>query len=376
MLVFLVIIHTFVANFNYMNTNYEHTWVFLSHSNKDFDKLRKVRDRLEELNFRPLLFFMKCLEDDKEIFDLIKREIEARERFIYCKSKFAEDSDWVRKEVAYIKFLNRPYEIIDLDVSEQAIEDDIMRFNQRSTLYLWSKENRVVKEIKSYSERKAFKVILLNNVCRWDSKEFLLGQSDCLNGIVEGAYFIVLSSPDMTSQEWSNLEAFAKKHELKKNCFALPESLVKAKNFAKQVVDKLIGDDCREFNRAVGGITVAQDQKGSPIGNERIREGEVVMPIGKYARRVLTNLLERGILTASQIKDLKDAVFCKVHLNMNYPVLVNTTENSYDKRRYYQATESIAPYVICNDWRENKDHRAKLNQWLIKSLLLENEIVV
>ena len=55
-------------------------WVFISHSNKDFEKIIQVRNKLERLQYKPLLFFLKCLDDDSEIFDLIKREIKARDR--------------------------------------------------------------------------------------------------------------------------------------------------------------------------------------------------------------------------------------------------------------------------------------------------------
>ena len=47
-------------------------WVFLSHSNKDFEKVRRVRDMLENQHMRPLMFFLNCLTDDEEIDNLIK----------------------------------------------------------------------------------------------------------------------------------------------------------------------------------------------------------------------------------------------------------------------------------------------------------------
>lgn len=56
-----------------MNSNND-IWVFLSHSNKDYEKVREVRNLLEEQNFRPLMFFLNCLNDDEEIDSLIKRE--------------------------------------------------------------------------------------------------------------------------------------------------------------------------------------------------------------------------------------------------------------------------------------------------------------
>ena len=56
-----------------MNNNND-IWVFLSHSKKDYEKVREVRNLLEEQNFRPLMFFLKCLNDDEEIdFDADKQ---------------------------------------------------------------------------------------------------------------------------------------------------------------------------------------------------------------------------------------------------------------------------------------------------------------
>lgn len=40
------------------NSNNE-IWVFLSHSNKDYEKVRIVRNILEEHGFRPLMFFFE-----------------------------------------------------------------------------------------------------------------------------------------------------------------------------------------------------------------------------------------------------------------------------------------------------------------------------
>ena len=90
-------------------------WVFLSHSNKDYEKVIKVRDLLEKHSFRPLMFFLKCLNDKDEIDDLIKREIDCRGRFILCDSENARKSDWVKREVEYIQSKQRVYQTIDID---------------------------------------------------------------------------------------------------------------------------------------------------------------------------------------------------------------------------------------------------------------------
>ncbi len=78
--------------------------VFLSHSSKDIEKVRRIRDILEALDYEPLLFQLKCLDDDNENLEaFIKKEIEARNIFIYCKSENSDKSCWVQKELEYIK---------------------------------------------------------------------------------------------------------------------------------------------------------------------------------------------------------------------------------------------------------------------------------
>lgn len=111
-----------------MNNN--EIWVFLSHSNRDFEKVRRVRDMLENMHMRPLMFFLNCLKDDEEIDSLIKREIDCRTRFILCDSKEARKSKWVRKEVEYIKSKDRILEIIDLDWRDDKILKKLNDFKQ------------------------------------------------------------------------------------------------------------------------------------------------------------------------------------------------------------------------------------------------------
>lgn len=111
-------------------------WVFLSHSNKDYEKVIKVRDLLEKNSFRPLMFFLKCLTDDDEIDDLIKREIDSRGRFILCDSENARNSDWVKREIEYIQSKQRVYQTIDIDAPIEKIAEDILEFKKKSTVYI------------------------------------------------------------------------------------------------------------------------------------------------------------------------------------------------------------------------------------------------
>lgn len=112
-------------------------WIFLSHSTKDWDKVRRVRNLLEEMGHRPLAFFLKCLTEQSELDELIKREIEARTWFLLCDSENARQSSWVRAEVAYIKQMQDKYhEQIDLNAAIESQIDRIDRLCKRVTVFL------------------------------------------------------------------------------------------------------------------------------------------------------------------------------------------------------------------------------------------------
>lgn len=111
-------------------------WIFLSHSNEDYDKVRKVRNMLEEQNLRPIMFFLKCLSDDDEIDSLIKREIDCRTRFILCDSENSRKSKWVQKEVEYIKEKQKQYEIIDLNLPDDEILKQLKEVKRKCNIFL------------------------------------------------------------------------------------------------------------------------------------------------------------------------------------------------------------------------------------------------
>ena len=111
-------------------------WIFLSHSNEDYEKVRRIRNILEEMNTRPLMFFLKCLSDNDEIEDLIKREIEARTRFILCDSENARNSNWVAKEVEYITKLQKPYDVIDVSENDELIRERVKNCFRKEHIFI------------------------------------------------------------------------------------------------------------------------------------------------------------------------------------------------------------------------------------------------
>jgi len=93
-------------------------YVFLSHSHADIDKVRKIRNALENEGFEPLCFYLKCLSEDNEIEELIKREIDAREWFVFVNSENSRNSKWVTLEREYINKTNAK-KILTVDIDDE-----------------------------------------------------------------------------------------------------------------------------------------------------------------------------------------------------------------------------------------------------------------
>lgn len=182
-------------------------WIFLSHSTKDWDEVRRVRNLLEEKGHRPLVFFLKCLTEHSELDELIKREIEARTWFLLCDSTNARSSDWVQAEVAYIKELpGRHHEEIDLtDPIETQIER-IDRLCKRLTVFI------------SYSRsdepdaRRIHDALIREDYSVWWDAQVAPGSNwmqeitGAIDAAVEQGFVLVLLSPDAVRSQWSLYE--------------------------------------------------------------------------------------------------------------------------------------------------------------------------
>ncbi len=135
-------------------------YIFISHSHDDIEKVRKLRNDLEQNGFEPLCFYLKCLNDDSEIEDLIKREIDAREWFIYVDSENARNSKWVTLEREYINRTNQKkilqFELDDSDAAGETVEK-IAR-NLRIFLSHASSDRIVADKIKAKLIQKDFLV--------------------------------------------------------------------------------------------------------------------------------------------------------------------------------------------------------------------------
>ena len=171
-------------------------WIFLSHSSEDFDKVRLIRNYLEEKSFRPLMFYLKCLESDEEIYDLITREIDVRTRFILCDSENAQNSYWVQREMDYIRSRvpKRSYQVLDLSKPMETLIEELDTYTNQMNIFISCscKYDELHKQV-------------CNRLSKYDLRvlpEFVAGQDyheTIMQGIRHAAnngYFVFLDSED------------------------------------------------------------------------------------------------------------------------------------------------------------------------------------
>ena len=107
---------------------YPKQYFFISHSHLDIEKVRIIRNIVEETFFyEPILFFLKCLSDENEIQSLIQREINERIWFVYCDSENARKSEYVQKEREIVEKLiagGKKINLLNIELDKFNIWDD------------------------------------------------------------------------------------------------------------------------------------------------------------------------------------------------------------------------------------------------------------
>ena len=107
---------------------YAKQYFFISHSHLDIEKVRVIRNVIEEtFLYEPILFFLKCISNDNELQDLIYREISERIWFVYCKSENAENSKYVQQERAYLQKLidsGKHINVLEIELDKFEIWDE------------------------------------------------------------------------------------------------------------------------------------------------------------------------------------------------------------------------------------------------------------
>ena len=140
-------------------------YVFISHSHLDIEKVRIIRNTLEDQGFEPLCFYLKCLEDEREIDNLIKREIDCRDIFIYVESENSKKSPWVASEREYIKDKNNKtiYKIV-LDENTDLKQETLKILNRARVYISYSRRQEYeVKQIKEALKKVDLKVFGVND---------------------------------------------------------------------------------------------------------------------------------------------------------------------------------------------------------------------
>ena len=104
------------------------SYFFISHSSKDLEQVRKIRNLIENLDCNPILFYLKCLDNDDpkgqdeiELKGLLYREIAAREKIIMCKSSNTEppnETKWIAWEKKTIRELTGKIKPFEIDLND------------------------------------------------------------------------------------------------------------------------------------------------------------------------------------------------------------------------------------------------------------------
>ncbi len=185
----------------------EGAWIFLSHSHKDFDKVRDLRNEMEVLEHHPLMFFLKCLNDDSEIDGLIRREIEARSWFVLCDSPNARSSRWVQEERKIIAGLpSHTSANVDLDDPISTQLASIAGLTKRASVFLsYSRaDTQSARRIEQSLRTDDFGVFSDLQIAPGESWE--RGIQLALDAaVVRGAVLVLVSRHSLTSQ-WQRHE--------------------------------------------------------------------------------------------------------------------------------------------------------------------------
>lgn len=134
--VYVIVLDFRTVSFCAMMKRLQRAWIFVSHSTKDIEDVRRLRNAIENLGGEPILFFLKCISVNDELDELLRREIEARQYFILCDSTHSRASTWVQQEVTHVRSLSgKTIEEIDLKWPWETQLESICRILKEATLF-------------------------------------------------------------------------------------------------------------------------------------------------------------------------------------------------------------------------------------------------
>lgn len=186
----------------------EGAWIFLSHSHRDLAKVRQIRDELERKGHNPLIFFLKCLEDDgAELPDLLRREIGARNWFILCDSPNARSSKWVQEEIQMIKSLEgKVFEVVDLSKDLQTELHKLTDISKRATIFLsyTSSDAAIAQQVGAALTRVDFRVF--QDIKVSTSADFQSAIKAAIDKSLANGFVLLLLSPNSLTSPFCKAE--------------------------------------------------------------------------------------------------------------------------------------------------------------------------
>ena len=180
------------------------SWIFISHSSADIEKIRIIRNEFEKYGQNPLAFHLKCLNDNtkenkEELFELIKREIAARDWFIYCESESAQKSSYVQMERNYVKECNKQFIwMINLDQDIEAIKNQVRKICSSIQVFIvYAQKNENIANPLKYELRK-------NDFPTWDSNDFHFfdGMDEAIKSIARKGFVLFICTKDSVNNNF------------------------------------------------------------------------------------------------------------------------------------------------------------------------------
>lgn len=277
-------------------------WIFLSHSSEDFNKVRKIRNYLEEKSYRPLMFYLKCLESDEEIYDLITREIDVRTRFILCDSENARCSDWVKKEMDYISNQDPPRSFlrIDLSQSDDIIHRQLDSYVNQMNIYISCTRNHndLFRKIRLRLNKYDLNVLPDLDSCN-SGNNFAQEIEKQINHAANNGYYVFLYSKDIVNSSFvANEFKLADKLGANVLLFTLDEES-----------DKMCSNDCSLGKyRHIDVSKYSNEDKADTITNRIL---ERILPVGG-----LMTFAENFKSGRLGVKDEEEAIKLEKHLRL------------------------------------------------------------
>ena len=190
-------------------------YIFLSHSHEDIEKVREIRNMLEREGFEPLCFYLKCLSDDSEIEELIKREIDAREWFVFVDSENSRKSKWVTLEREYISRTNSK-KIVTINIDDETSVSagvDKIKHSLRVFLSYSPKDSALAKPVIRKLHEKDYLVYEPGAVPYMDGMSMLDDVTTNIRLAAEEGCVVALLTADSVKDKWLRNELMYAHHK-------------------------------------------------------------------------------------------------------------------------------------------------------------------